>query len=211
VPKTGNDDAYTTGHGDNHCWTEQWWVETEIVYQDWAVTGYAIDCNQTSSCSVATVHLGQTCTAHTVTNDNSIETSLTGRWDVDTKVAGKFGVDISTGYSHTWSVGNTDTTCTTDSGQATCNFSDHLCHQIWQAQRNVEVYGYVARVCNGKGGNDIQQNTQNKAGKWVHGQLGFSFTMPVNKLVGCAALCGQQSYPDPTPKEGNGRIPYPTS
>jgi len=48
-----------------------------------------------------------------------------------------------------------------------------------------------------------RQDTQD----WVLGQADFSFTMPINKLVGCAALCGDQTYPDPTPSEGFGRQP----
>jgi len=159
VPKTENNDACTSGTGSDHCWTEQWWVETEIVYEDWAVTGYAVDCNSTTTCESTTAHLGHSCTAHTTSEDNSFELGLTGRWDVDTKVSGNFRIDIGGGYSHTWTKGNTDMTCTTDSGSvqviyifllsvttyivpSTCCWGNDKCHQIWQAQRHARIYGY---------------------------------------------------------------------
>jgi hypothetical protein len=36
----------------------------------------------------------------------------------------------------------------------------------------------------------------------------FSVVLPINKLVGCGALCKDTTYPDPTPKDGNGRQPF---
>jgi len=54
---------------------------------------------------------------------------------------------------------------------------------------------------------NTQQNVQRPDGKWLRGLLGFEFTVPVNKMVGCGGMCSDQAYPDPTPKEGNGRLP----
>ena len=107
------DDVYTTGHNSDHCWTETYWVESEIVYDDWSITGYAADCNGTSSCSVVTANLGQSCKAHTYQWDNTLALNFDAHWEV---VANKFTVGFLPGYTHSETQANTDTICTTDSG-----------------------------------------------------------------------------------------------
>ncbi|KAG9232313.1 hypothetical protein BJ875DRAFT_467202 [Amylocarpus encephaloides] len=202
-------DFCSGGKGGDHCWTEQYWVESEITYDDWKQTGYAIDCSKTKSCQTTTVALTSSCKTHSTHKDNSIQVGLVGKWEQLVSEATGLGVELSGGYSHTWGTGDSTTICTESQGHAQCGWEDQDCHQPWSAQRNIKMYGYIARVCNGKG-NNVQQNTKNKNGKWVRGQMDFSFSMPINKLVGCSGLCGQSQYPDPTPQGGNGRTPFTT-
>jgi intracellular sulfur oxidation DsrE/DsrF family protein len=37
--------------------------------------------------------------------------------------------------------------CTIETGSVTCNWDDKGCHSIWYAQRNMRLFGYLARVC----------------------------------------------------------------
>jgi hypothetical protein len=45
----------------------------------------------------------------------------------------------------------------------------------------------------------VQQQTTNSDGNLVLGQMDFSFTVPINKQIGCAALCGAATYPESIP------------
>ncbi|KAG9231471.1 hypothetical protein BJ875DRAFT_486979 [Amylocarpus encephaloides] len=210
VPKIGSKDACDNGYllKKDRCWTEQWWVETEIVFENWKNTGFAIDCAKTSSCSTTTIDLGQTCTSHSVSNDNGFEQGIEGKLEFAIASGGKFTIGTNPKYSYKHSEGDTSTICTSESSQARCTFDDEKCHSVWSAQRNMKIHGHLQRVCyRGNDSNGIQQNTKRDDGTYVRGQLGYSFTYPINKMVGCAALCGDQTYPDPTPAEGNGREP----
>ena len=103
ITKDGGDDAYTTGSGDSHCWTEQWWVEYEVAYDAWAQTGYSIDCATTSSCTAVAINLTSACTTQLNSWNNAVELGLTETWDGKVKVLGiaaKLGIEANEAYTH---------------------------------------------------------------------------------------------------------------
>jgi hypothetical protein len=55
---------------------------------------------------------------------------------------------------------------------------------------------------------EVQQQTQNKNGRWVRGQAEFSIALPVNRIVGCNAKCEDLVYNEPLPNEGIQRTPF---
>ncbi|KAI0382383.1 hypothetical protein F5Y04DRAFT_45381 [Hypomontagnella monticulosa] len=209
VPKQGKDDACTTGHNSDHCWTEYYIVESEIEYNDWVNSGAAIDCNSTSSCSSTDIDLGQTCESHTVSHSDG------GEWKIldmaiDGKIWDGWGLKAGGSVSYKWDNTKSDrkTVCTSQSARNTCNWKDHNCHQIWYAQRDARMYGYAMRVCNGgTKSKNVQMNEKRGDGKWIRGMEDFSIKLPINKLVGCNAKCEDPHYNEPKPSEP-GRHPF---
>jgi hypothetical protein len=55
---------------------------------------------------------------------------------------------------------------------------------------------------------EVQQQTQNKNGRWVRGQAEFSIALPINRLVGCNARWEDLTYNEPLPNEGTSRVPF---
>ncbi|KAI2628532.1 hypothetical protein GGR54DRAFT_348492 [Hypoxylon sp. NC1633] len=202
----GEDDPCTKGSRGGACWHEYFIVEAEVEYNDWANSGSAIDCASTSRCSSTDVDLGQSCESWATTNghvhdfkplDFGFENKVWETWTLKASAAYSYKLD----YSET----NRETICTSTSARNQCSWdNDDKCHQIWFAQRDVRLYGYVARVCQkstSKKDKPVQMNTQRADGLWVRGQIDFSLKLPVNKLVGCNALCQDNEYPDPKPNE----------
>ncbi|KAH9907216.1 hypothetical protein F4778DRAFT_799554 [Xylariomycetidae sp. FL2044] len=208
LPKDGKDDMCTTGHNSDHCWTEYWFTETEIEYDNWSNSGAAIDCKSTSSCSSRDVDLKQTCTSMTKSKG---ETADWKAFDIgfEGKVWKDWSFKASDSFSYKWDHGETNgtTICTTAAAYNTCTWEDEECHQVWYATRNVRVYGYVARICNGKGkgGSMLNEELKDGSGKWIRGMADMSFLVPINKQVGCNAKCDSQKYTDPKPSEQGGR------
>ncbi|KAI1427971.1 hypothetical protein F5Y12DRAFT_734454 [Xylaria sp. FL1777] len=203
LPKNGKDDECTKGHGDNHCWTEFWIVEGAIEYQNWVNTGSAIDCKSTSLCSSTTVDVGnQTCSSTGSSNSNGVGVDI-GVAFSKAKFVGdaEFSASSSVSYDHTWVTSTEEQFCTSTGATNMCTWNDQNCHQVWYAQRDIRLYGYFTRVCNGKTSNVVQQVDQpkNKKGKVVRGMWDFNFILPINKLVGCNALCSAIDYATPTP------------
>ncbi|XXH01790.1 hypothetical protein Hte_008151 [Hypoxylon texense] len=206
VPKNGKDDACTTGHNDDHCWTEYYIVESEVEYSNWINSGSAIDCNSTSRCSSTDIDLGQTCESHTVSHSDG------GEWKlldvaIDGKIWAGWGLKAGNAVSYKWDNTQSDqkTVCTSQSAR---NWEDDKCHQIWYAQRDIRMHGYAMRVCNGgTKSKNVQMNEQKSNGKWIRGMADFSIRLPINKLVGCNAQCEQTKYPEPIPSEP-GRHPF---
>jgi len=94
--------------------TEQWWVDTQIVYGYWYMYGSAIDCATTSQCSNYVLNINQTCTTHTTTWDNALELGITQKWEADLKLAilgAKYGVDTNQGFSHSSGGSTGDQVC----------------------------------------------------------------------------------------------------
>ncbi|KAI2616775.1 hypothetical protein GGR54DRAFT_608849 [Hypoxylon sp. NC1633] len=209
VPKQGSDDACTTGHNSDHCWTEYYIVESEVEYNNWVNSGAAIDCNSTTTCSSTDVDLGQTCESHTVSHSDG------GEWKVlDMAIDGKiwegWGLKAGTSVSYKWDNSKSDqkTVCTSQSARNSCTWQDDQCHQIWYAQRDMRLYGYAMRVCVGSTkSTNVQMNEQKSNGRWIRGMEDFSIRLPINKLVGCNAKCEETSYSEPTPSEP-GRHPF---
>ncbi|KAF5563779.1 hypothetical protein FPANT_14207, partial [Fusarium pseudoanthophilum] len=73
LPKSGNDDACTTGHNSDHCWTEYWFVESAVEYSSWQNSGAAIDCKSTSSCNSNVAQIKQSCTSYTHSSSNGVD------------------------------------------------------------------------------------------------------------------------------------------
>ncbi|KAI0179901.1 hypothetical protein GGR52DRAFT_217909 [Hypoxylon sp. FL1284] len=203
VPKDGKDDACTTGHNSDHCWTEYWIVEAEVEFSEWTNSGSSIDCKTTSTCSSADIDLGQTCDTH------GNASSSGGEWKIiDAAIEGKVWDDkvgLKLGMGGSYKVDNQDNkahmTCTSESARNQCTWNDQGCHQIWYAQRDARLYGYAVRVCNGKTNGKTQMNEQRGDGKWVRGMQDFNFKLPINKAVGCGADCRDVNYKEPKKSE----------
>ncbi|KAH6674783.1 hypothetical protein B0J14DRAFT_538855 [Halenospora varia] len=202
-------DACDTKGSKVWCWTEQYLVETAVEYSEWAPTGFSIDCAKSSSCSSTTVALGQSCVTRTSGNEHGFEINLENKLEF-TAFKQKWTIGTSPKYSYKHSSSTSDTTCTSESSQATCNWNDQKCHSTFAAQRNARVYGYLQRTCASDVPAAVQQEkgTKDLAGHTVLGIMDYSFLVPIDKIVGCGGICGDQNYPDPTPVDGNPRIPY---
>jgi hypothetical protein len=117
LPKSGSDDACTTGHGNDHCWTEYWFVESAVEYSSWQNSGAAIDCASTSSCNSDVAQLAQSCTAFTHSSSNGVDWQiLEGKLEYAIpNTAAKISLGSNIKYQH--SEVNSDTTqiCNTES------------------------------------------------------------------------------------------------
>jgi len=203
------------------CRTEYWLVEEQVFYDDWQISGAAVDCASTSSCANVEAKLGQNCD----TLGWYAGVSVSAAFEKDIKLIKSTGtVEISGGAN-----GNSQA-CTTESSSTTCTWSDKSCHTIWKASRRVQVRGYMRRRCAYRtaskpipisllvhfilycvlimaAGTQIPHDQQvytytgRGDGAYTAGIQGFDFTLPaINPIIGCAATCGQTNYPDPKPK-----------
>ncbi|KAH8645894.1 hypothetical protein BGZ60DRAFT_535825 [Tricladium varicosporioides] len=202
-------DACDTKGSKVWCWTEQYLVETSIEYSEWEPTGFSIDCAKSNSCSTTTVALGQSCVTHTSGAEHGFEANIENKFEF-TVFKKKWTLGVSPKYSYKHSSSKSDTICTAESSQATCNWNDQKCHSTWVAQHNARLYGYLQRTCASDVPAVVQQakGTKDAAGHTVLGIMDYSFLTPLDKIVGCAAACGDQIYPDPIPVDGSPRIPY---
>ncbi|KAH9993271.1 hypothetical protein F4779DRAFT_623521 [Xylariaceae sp. FL0662B] len=203
IPKSGKNDACTTGHNNDHCWTEYWIVESQIEFDDWKVTNVAMDCATAKTCVSGDIALGQTCTSIGASSTVGVSGQFQAGFETAEAANTTNGFHIgSPKGSYSWSKTNEHEfeMCTTKGAYGFCGWSDKGCHQVWTSQRNRRLFGYSARVCTGKTSKPVQQQTKNKKGHWVRGQLGFNMLMPIGKLVGCKAKCDQQKYPDKKPR-----------
>ena len=48
-------------------------------------------------------------------------------------------------------------------------------------------------------GTNVPNSSQRSDGYYTVGMQDFNFQIPDNRIVGCAADCGDLTYPDPTP------------
>lgn len=200
IPKSGDDDQCTTGHGGDHCWTEYYLVEAAVEYFAWQPTGSAINCpsGAKDSCSVAVTSLKQSCSSTSTTTTNGFDwkiLDIAGKIDI----SGVDGGELSAGGSMTWnhakSTQDITQNCRQDASTATCTWNNDgagdrdLCHQVWFADRVLHTWGQAQRTCNKCSGDGVQQNTGD--GKvCVRGQKEFEFRLPINKLIHCNGKCG---------------------
>ncbi|KAF9770780.1 hypothetical protein IL306_011617 [Fusarium sp. DS 682] len=210
LPKSGKDDACTTGHNADHCWTEYYFVESAIEFSGWQNSGAAIDCRTTSSCNSDSAIASQSCTAHTKTWSNGVDYQIVeAKFELavpDTSPKVSFGTNVK--YQHSDIKSDMTTICTTDQTTNRCTWNDQGCHQVWYGDRTKRIWGHVSRVCVGKTDKGVQQQTQNKDGRWVRGQAEFSIALPVNRIVGCNAKCDDVNYSEPIPDYGTQRTPF---
>ncbi|KAL6399782.1 hypothetical protein AUP68_17189 [Ilyonectria robusta] len=210
LPRMGNNDACTTGHNGDHCWTEYWLVESAVEYTSWQNSGAAIDCKSTSSCNSNVAQLRQSCTSYTRSSSNGVDYKILDASLAyaipNTAATVTFGSSIN--YQHTDVSSDTSMICTTDSTTNQCNWEDQACHQVWFADRTKRIWGHMDRVCVGTTDAAVQQQTLNANGRYVRGQAEFSIAIPINHIVGCNALCSDQTYSEPIPTDGTVRMPF---
>ncbi|KAF2740579.1 hypothetical protein EJ04DRAFT_481706 [Polyplosphaeria fusca] len=229
LPGCGDDDdpsyadgksAYTDGDGtlvqsglcDNkkytggwHCWTDMFYTDVQIEYDDWTNTGGVIDCKTTSQCSLQGISLNQSCTANTGSWDNAIQVGAEGKLDEIKQT--KWGIGGSFSYTHNFGGSQTFLTCNSVADQGSCQWSDQGCHAIWKGKRNRRVFGYLRRSCDtGREGTNMSQ--QRADGYFTIGMLDFDIVLPDNQAIGCAAMCNDVSYPDGTPANSD-KVPFP--
>lgn len=224
IPKNkgANDDACTTGHNGDHCWTEYYLVEAAVEYFSWLPTGSAINCpaGPKDSCSVAVTSLAQSCSITGTTSTEGWDWKIidaSAKLGIGFKTGPKNSVDLAggMGISKTRETTNHDLTnnCRQDSSTATCTWTNDgteratLCHQVWYADRVLHIWGQAQRVCNKCGdAKNVQQQTGD--GKvCVRGQKEFDFRLPINKLVNCNGDCGSNN-PGVNQPANEPRAPY---
>ncbi|KAK8093703.1 hypothetical protein PG997_000388 [Apiospora hydei] len=209
IPKNPGwkDDACTTGHGADHCWTEYYLVEAAVEYFSWLPTGSAVNCPAAakSSCSVQVQSLVQSCSVTGTTSSKGWDwKTIDAAGTLSIKLGGEGSrlpsgdLSLGGGYSKNYAETTHDLTnvCRADSSAVTCSWTNEsgeardLCHQVWYADRVLHVWGQAQRVCNKcAGAGAVQQNTGD--GKvCVRGQKEFDFRLPINKLVHCDGACG---------------------
>ncbi|KAH7471573.1 hypothetical protein FOMA001_g13616 [Fusarium oxysporum f. sp. matthiolae] len=213
LPKSGDHDACTTGHNNDHCWTEYWFVESAIEYSSWQNSGAAIDCRSTSSCNSDNSVSTQSCTAHTKQWSNGVDWQIVEAKLEKTipNIDAKVSIGSNVKYQHSDVGADTTQICTLDQTTNRCTWDDQGCHQVWYADRTKRIWGHISRVCVGKTDGNVQQQTQNKNGRWVRGQAEFSIALPVNRIVGCNAKCEDLTYNEPLPTDGIQRVPFDIS
>jgi hypothetical protein len=211
IPKNGDNDECTTGHKSSHCWTEYFLVEAAIEYVGWKNTAAAIDCATTSSCTSASIGFNQTCTVTGSSTSNGWDwkvIDLTLKLDYEKKpLSGGGSAGFAVTHTHSETETSLTQSCVSISDNQACSWDDKACHQVWYADRNLHVWGQIERVCNGPSDGTQQSTQRPNGGPYVRGQKGFELTMPVNKLVGCGALCGDLTYNFSLP-ENEARSPY---
>ncbi|KAL4724359.1 hypothetical protein ACLX1H_008973 [Fusarium chlamydosporum] len=210
LPRMGNNDACTTGHNDDHCWTEYWFVESAVEYSSWQNSGAAIDCKSTSSCNSNVAQIRQSCTSYSHSSSNGVDYKIIDgalEFAIPNTEA-KVSLGSSINYQHTDVDGTSTMICTTDSTTNTCQWEDQDCHQVWFADRTKRIWGHMDRVCVGKTDVEVQQQTLNANGRYVRGQAEFSIAIPVNHIVGCNAKCSDLTYNEPMPSDGTVRVPF---
>lgn len=220
--KGANDDACTTGHNADHCWTEYYLVEAAVEYFSWLPTGSAVNCpaGPKDSCSIAVTSLAQSCSITGTTSTVGWDVKII---DLSAKLGIGFGPDKkysfdltpSGGLSKNWATTDHHLTniCRQDSSAATCTWTndgterENLCHQVWYADRVLHIWGQAQRVCNKCGdANKVQQQTGD-GNVCVRGQKEFEFRLPINKLVHCDGACGSND-PGVNQPPNEQRAPY---
>jgi len=131
IPKNGNDDACTTGHNADHCWTTYFLVEAAVEYYSWLPTGSAINCppKGEGDCSIAVTSMAQSCSITGTTSTDGYDHKII---DASAKLGIGFGtgaknsVDLAggMGISHNWATTDHKLTniCRADSSTATCHW-----------------------------------------------------------------------------------------
>lgn len=219
IPKDGKDDACTTGHGGDHCWTEYFLVEGAVEYFDWQPASSALSCSAAaqSSCSVTLGNMQQSCSTTGTTSTKGldwkiIDYSFTGTYNIP--ALGSVSLNLGGSVTKTDSQTNHDLTqvCRQETTSVTCTWTNtdnqpkELCHQTWFADRVLHVWGQAQRTCNKCTKRDVQQNTGD--GKvCVRGQKEFEFRVPINKLLNCDGRCGDNESGLDKPPNGP-RGPY---
>ncbi|KAM7190152.1 hypothetical protein V8F33_009629 [Rhypophila sp. PSN 637] len=218
IPKNGDHDECTTGHGGDHCWTEYYLVEGAVEYFDWQVAGSAVHCSAEAkaSCSVTLGDIQQTCTTTGQSISNGydwkvIDAAGSGSFKFGgDKLGGEVSLSVGGGYSKSHVETNTQMTqvCKADTTSVTCSWTNdsdapkEMCHQAWFADRVMHVWGQSQRVCNKCTKGNVQQNTGDGR-VCVRGQREFDFRMPINKLVNCNGKCDEALSGLPKPPNGN--------
>ncbi|KPM34369.1 hypothetical protein AK830_g12206 [Neonectria ditissima] len=205
IPKEGDDDQCTTGHGGDHCWTEYRLVEAAIEYFSWVKSGPALNCaaDAGSSCTISIQSLQQSCSLTGTTETSGFdykifEASIGIGLAPDKKTLnGDFG--LSTSLTHSWA--STEhhlrNNCAGETATVSCTWSnpngerENLCHQLWYADRVAHIWGQAQRVCNKCTEGNVQQNTGD-GNVCVRGQMEFDFRLPLNKLVHCDGKCNSE-------------------
>ncbi|KAH7380130.1 hypothetical protein BKA66DRAFT_442448 [Pyrenochaeta sp. MPI-SDFR-AT-0127] len=188
-----------------HCWSDVFYVNVQIEYEDWTNTGGVIDCKTTSQCTLQSVSLNQSCTANAQSWDNAIQAGLEGKLDEVKKT--KWGIGGSFQYTHNFGGSQTFLTCNSVADQGSCQWADQGCHAIWKGKRNKRVFGYIRRSCD-KGRDGTNMSQQRGDGYHTVGMLDFDLVLPDNQAIGCAANCNDVKYPEGRPKTSD-KVPFP--
>lgn len=182
--------------------------------------GMVIDCAESDTCSQQNVNLNQTCTENKITSEGSIKGTI------ETKLPEWFeGWLPSFNFVSVKSTNNlvNEKICTETSSSGSCSWNDQQCHGIWTAQRNRRVWyvisivhsmtssfsansvacrGYQRRTCtSSRSGTNMPNTSARPDGYYTVGMQDISIVVPDSTMVGCAALCGEHSYPYPVPDD----------
>ncbi len=57
-------------------------------------------------------------------------------------------------------------------------------------------------------GTNVPNSSQRSDGYYTVGMQDINFNVPDNRIIGCAAKCGDQNYPDPIP-DPEAPVPIP--
>jgi len=189
-----------------HCWTDMYYVDVQVEYDDWTNTGGVIDCKTTSQCNLQGISLNQSCTSNAQSWDNAIQAGAEGKLD-EVKKTG-WGVGGSFQYTHNFGGSQTFLTCNSVADQGSCQWNDQNCHAIWKGKRNKRVFGYMRRSCD-KGRDGTNMSEKRADGYYTVGMLDFDIVLPDNQAVGCAAMCNDVSYPNGKPGGPQEKVPFP--
>lgn len=92
-------------------------------------------------------------------------------------------LDLSGGLDKGW--GSSD--CATTTASNTCTWIDGKCHSLWVSDIVYQVDYYIRRRCNDNG-------------DYTAWSKDFSVATPATQTrLGCAAMCGDTSYPGAIP------------
>ncbi|KAK9426725.1 hypothetical protein SUNI508_00252 [Seiridium unicorne] len=204
LPKTGKDDLCTKGSGNDHCWNEYWIVEGAVEYANWVNTDHGtLSIHEYAAVQLLACDRNFAFPKVLSHTSNGFDLKILEASFEFAKLKSGAGFGLSSGvtYSHSDVSSTESTLCSSDGATNTCTWNDGKCHQVWFAQRNIRLYGYYTRVCNGNAKETVQQpkDTKNKNGRYVRGMWDYDFVLPINKLVGCNAACSDTKYTEPTP------------
>jgi len=159
----------------DHCWTELWYVESELVPENWVRDSSSIDCANTFECEshrisgtehCATIHLGSETTA--VANIGFLQSLR--------------ALGIQLGYTFTYD--NETANCATISSNNVCIWNDKKCHTVWRSDLTVNHKGYVRRRCGLR-----------KKDRTIWSKDFIVKDSSSDTRIGCAATCDMDSYP----------------
>jgi hypothetical protein len=117
LPRIGDHDACTTGHNNDHCWTEYYFVESAVEYSSWQNSGAAIDCATTSTCNSDVAQQQQSCTSFTKSNSHGVDVQvLEAKFEkIIPNTSNKLSIGSNVKYQFKHDEGKTTQVCTTDS------------------------------------------------------------------------------------------------